>query len=69
MPGLILGNWDQAGRVQEEGTGGGISREGPGQGPGPPNLTFSIIFEFGQAVVPLGFFFGQQQLARTFIFF
>ena len=51
LPGLILEPWDQAGKVQEDGSGGHIGCEGPGKGPRPPNLTFSGIFEPGQAVV------------------
>ena len=51
-PALILGSWDQARRVQKDGPGGGIGRQGPGKGPGAPNLTFSTIFEPGRAVSP-----------------
>ena len=36
MPALIFGPRDQAGRVREDGPGGGIGREGPGKGPEAP---------------------------------
>ena len=52
LPALILGSWDHARRVQKDGPGGGIGRQGPGKGPGAPNLTFSTIFEPGRAVSP-----------------
>ena len=50
LPALILGSQDQARKVQKDGPGGGIGRQGPGKGPGAPNLTFSAIFEPGRAV-------------------
>ena len=70
MPALILGSRDQAGRVQKDGPGRGIGREGLGKGPGPPNLTFSTIFEPGRAVSPpwRGSLLRPATLPRTFIF-
>ena len=51
LPALILGPRDQPRSAREEGPGGGIGCEGPGEGPGPPNLTLFTIFEPGRAVV------------------
>ena len=70
MPALILGSQDQARRAQKDGPRGGIGREGPGKGPGAPNLTFSTIVEHGRArSSPWGdSLLRPATLPRTFIF-
>ena len=70
LPALISGPQDHARRVQRAWPGGGIGRQGPGKGPGAPNLTFSTIFEPGRAVSPpwRDSLLRPATLPRTFIF-
>ena len=44
LPALILGPQDQPRSAREDGPGRGIGCEGLGEGPRPPNLTFSITY-------------------------
>ena len=71
LPALISEPQGQAGRVREEGPGGGIGRAGSGKGfEANKPYSFPLFLNPVRRLFRPGgiLFFAQQQLARTFIF-